>query len=76
MKRTRRRAHHDCAVLEWNPVRKEENISTRDLDELGIAAVAILSNHLPADAELFVTAAAEITETAADQIVHIHAGLR
>jgi hypothetical protein len=60
-------------VLEWNPVRKEENISTRNLDELGIASVAMFSNHLPFAAELFLTAAAKVAATAADQIVHIHA---
>ena len=60
-------------MLERNLVREDENISTRDLDELGIAAVAMLSNHLPLGAELFVTADAEITAAAADQIVHIDA---
>jgi hypothetical protein len=60
-------------VLEWNPVRKEENISTRNFDELGIASVAMLSNHLSFAAELFMTAAANAAATAADQIVHIHA---
>src|SRR5207253_11104183 len=64
--------HHDCAVLEWNPVRKEEHISTRNLDELGVASVAMLSNHLPFSAELFVTATAKIAATAADRRVHIH----
>jgi hypothetical protein len=66
MKRTRRRAHHDCAVLEWNLVRKHKYVSTRDLDELGVASVAMLSNHLPFAAELFVTATAKVAATAAD----------
>jgi hypothetical protein len=60
-------------MLERNFVRKEENISTRDFDEHGIASVAMLSNHLPFAAELFVTAAAKVAATAADQIVHIDA---
>jgi hypothetical protein len=59
-------------VLEWNLVRKEENISTRNLDELGIASFAMLSNHLSFAAELFVTAPAKVAATAADQIVQIH----
>jgi hypothetical protein len=53
-------------VLEWNPVREDENISTRNLDELGIASVAMLSNHLSFAAKLFVTATAKIAATAAD----------
>src|SRR5947208_9778478 len=76
MKRSRRRAHHDCAVLEGNLVGKDKNISTRDLDELGIAAIALLSDHLPFAAELFVTATAKIAATATDQIVHIHTVFR
>jgi hypothetical protein len=66
MQRSRRRTHHDCAVLERNSVRKDENISTRNLDELGIASVAMLSNHLSFAAKLFVTAAAKVAATAAD----------
>src|SRR5438067_11938917 len=73
MKCSRRRAHHDCAVLERNLIRKDENISTRDFDELGIASVPMLSDHLPFAAELFVTSPAKVAATAADQIMHIHA---
>jgi hypothetical protein len=60
-------------VLKRNSVRKDENISTRDFDELGITSGAMLSNHLPFAAELFVTAAAKVAVTAANEIVHIDA---
>jgi hypothetical protein len=60
-------------MLKRNSVRKDENIPTRDFDELGIASVAMLSHHLPFAAELFVTAAAKVAATAADQVVHIDA---
>src|SRR5437773_4575182 len=73
MKRSSRRTHHDCAMLEWNLIRKDKYVSTRDFDELGVTSVAMFSNHLPFGAELFVTAKAEITATAADEIVHIDA---
>ena len=73
MKGGSRRTHHDCAVLEWNLIRKDKDASPRNFNELGVAAVAMLSNHLPFAAELFVTAQAEIAAAAADQIVHIHA---
>jgi hypothetical protein len=58
-------------VLEWNLIREQKNISTGDFNELGVATVAMFSDHLPFDAELLVTAEAEVTATAADQIVDI-----
>ena len=76
MKGRRRGTHHDCAVLEWNLIRKHHHISTGNFDELGVAAVAMLSDHLAFDAELLVTAEAEITATAGDQIVHVDAVVR
>ena len=76
MKGRSRGTHHDCAVLEWNLIREHKNISTGDFNELGVAAVAMLSDHLPFDAELLVTAKAEITATATDQIVHVDAVVR
>ena len=60
-------------MLEWDLVGKDKNISSRDLDELGVASVAMLSNHSPFAAELFVTAATKVAATAAHQIVHIDA---
>jgi hypothetical protein len=63
-------------VLKWNLIRKQKNISTGNFDEFGVAAVAMLSDHLPFDAELLVTAEAEIAATATDEVVHIDAVVR
>jgi hypothetical protein len=76
MKGRRGGTHHDCAVLEWNLIWKQKDISTGNFDEFAVAAVAMLPDHLHLDTELFVTAEAEITATATDQVMHIDAVVR
>ena len=76
MERGRRRTHHDRPLRERDFIRKSEDISRRNFDELGVAAVAVFPNHLHLGAELFVAAPAEGTGAAVCQVVHANAVAR
>jgi hypothetical protein len=60
-------------MLERNLTGKSKYVSSRDFDKLRVTAVALLPNHLPFGAKLFVPAKAEITAAATYQIMHAHA---
>src|SRR5213592_823789 len=73
MKRGCRRTHHDCANLEWNVIRQQKCVSSRNDNELGIAPVAMLPDHLNSRTKLLVPAGAEVTRAAANEIVNTYA---
>src|SRR5213592_285133 len=64
MKRSCRRAHHDCADFEWNLVGKRKRIRAGNFDEFGIATVPMFANHLSAATELFQAAHTKLAASA------------
>src|SRR5215216_5801550 len=70
MKRSCRRAHHDCANFEWNLVGKWKRIRAGNLDEFRVTAVPMFANHLSAVTELFQATHTKLAASAADQIMH------
>ena len=73
MKRSCRRAHHDCADFEWNLVGKPKRIRDGNVDEFRVTAIAMFANHLSAATELFLAAFTKITASASDEIVNTNA---
>src|SRR5262245_52195835 len=70
MKRSRRRAHYNCADLEWNLTGKRKRIPAGNFHEFRVTAVAMLTDHLSAATELFRAAHTKFTRPAVDQIVY------
>src|SRR4030095_8468396 len=70
MKRSCRRAHHDCACFDWNLIRKRKRIRARNFDEFRVPSVAMLTDHLSAATELFQAARTKLAAAAVDQIMY------
>src|SRR3954468_22748165 len=69
MQRGSRRAHHDRAVGERDFIRQGEQASRRDVDELGVTAVAVFADHLHCGAELLVPAPAQLAHPAMCEVM-------
>jgi hypothetical protein len=60
-------------VLEWHPIGQEDRVSGRDRDELCIAAIAVLAQHLALHAELLAPCPAVAAVAAGQQVVKAYA---
>ncbi|MEI2690383.1 MAG: hypothetical protein V9H69_12025 [Anaerolineae bacterium] len=69
VQRRGRGAHHHRALLEGDLLRQGEDAARRQDDIFGIAAVAVLADHLPSGAELLRALAAVDAVAAGGQIV-------
>src|SRR5438034_9542986 len=73
MKRSCRRAHHDCADFERNLIGKRKRIRPGNFDEFRVTAVPMFANHLSAGTELFQAAHTKLAASAVDQIMYANA---
>ena len=72
MERRRGRAHEGCSLFERHHVRQRDGISLRNGNELGIAAIAMLAQHLAFATELLVSRAAIVALATSKQIVEAY----